>query len=405
VLGVDRSLVLPGTVVRPALTVTGMRGHDGAAHLSLRGPFRLRGSDGCRRYADGPAPAANLSTATQPTMPQLDVSGDATMAAAPITLSSPGCYLLSAGVTTSNAVPNVRRSGGLQVITVAPVRVSVDPVGNGVNTAGRLSATVRVAGRVPARLTDVQASLLGPRPSDDGSCVTVPLPATGAALAPTPGPGRVRVTSAPVDTPGCYGVRVLGTLELPGLGAVPLAWSPPAPARTLVIAPTLSVDDVSTGSVTAGEQAAATVTVSGTYTEPGAVRLQLLHLPYDWRGCVGRDWAHADRVAAAGPPGPTTGDGTYRVRSAAVPTSGCWTVVPVLTVRRNRAISVAGTAAIDPTAAFTVLRPATEPAADRVPLQTVADDGTTRIVTAAAGMIALLIIAVGATLSIARREE
>ncbi len=145
------------------------------------------------------------------------------------------------------------------------------------------------------------------------------------------------------------------------------------------------------------------MTVSGSWTQPGTVRLLLRHLPYDWRGCFGRDWTHARTTEGAGPSVTTHGDGTYRVPTASVPSDGCWTVVPVLTLGRAHRISVTDTAPVDPMTAFTGLRPATAPVARQVGLA--ASEGTEQVIDAGAGMIVLLVLALGATLSMALRDR
>jgi hypothetical protein len=203
-----------------------------------------------------------------------------------------------------------------------------------------------------------------------------------------------------VRTPGCYAFRVQGTLQIRHLGSVPLA--APVTATALVIAPSVSVSDLSTGDAAGGSTATATVTVSGTWTQRGAVRLELLRLPYNWHGCFDRDWTRAEQVPLKESATPTRGDGTYRVRTTDISGSGCWTVEPVLTLSRNPAITVRD-ATVDPMTAFTTL-PATQPAARQVALQT-ASTGADRIVTAGAVMLVLLIVALGSTLRMALRDE
>lgn len=403
-LTVDRSVVLPGAIVHPALSVTGMRGHAGSARLSVHGPLPLSAATGCGRWAGGAAPsgpAAARTTASASSARFLDVHGDGTVDAAPLTLAKPGCYVLSTDITTSNAIPNVHRVGGRQLVAVAPVHVSVDPAGHGVSTPGKLTAAVRVSGRVPARLGEVRATFAGPARSDDGSCAAVEYPAASATTA-VAGHGSARVTSAAVSEPGCYQFRVSGTVHIPHVGSVTLA--APVSASMLVVAPSATVTGLSDG-VATDRTATATVTVSGTWTQPGAVRLDLLRLPYNWQGCFGRDWTHAEHVSLDGPAVPTRGDGTYRVSTAQITRSGCWTVVPVLSLRRNPAIRVRDTAPVDPMAAFTTLPPTTADAAHTVALPAPSTSGVDRIITAGALMLGLLIVAVGSTLRMALRDE
>lgn len=403
--GVDRTVVLPGTPVRPTIAVSGLRGHAGAATLSVSGPLPIDAHRGCRGYAGGALPPTPAATSGAMSPPRVDVPNDGTFAARPLTLTRPGCYVLSSAIATSNAIPNVRRQGDRAIVAVAPVHVSVAPSGQGVAVAGPLTALASVAGTVPARLTDVTAGLLGPRASDDGSCAAVHFPSYASPITATRTRDGWRLASRPVTTTGCYGFRVLGTVQIPNLGSVPLAWSGPVTATALVLSPTTSVDRLSTSAVVAGGRLTAAVTVSGSWTQPGALRLVLRHLPYDWRGCFGRDWTHASTASITGPLMPTNGDGTYRVQTPTVPSEGCWTVVPVLTLSRNKQLSLTDTAPIDPMTAFTALRPAASPVAQRLPLQLETSDGAGQILGAGAGMVVLLIVAVGSTLSIALRDR
>ncbi len=398
---VDRLLVLPGTAVHPTISVSGMRGHTGTASLSVSGPLALDANHGCSTYAKGgtnPAPASAVAASAHP---GIDVVGDGTVDARPLTLTRPGCYVLRSAIATSDAIPNVHRQGDTTVVAVAPVHVTVAPAGRGVAVAGRLTATVSVTGAVPAHLTDVSATLVGPRASDGGSCGGVHLPSNGTVLTATQTAGGLRLVSPAVTRTGCYGYRLLATVHIPSLGSVPLAWSGPISATTFVLAPTTAVTGLSASDVVAGGRLSATVTVSGTWTQPGALRLVLRHLPYNWRGCFGRDWTKASTSSATGPLVPTHGDGTYRVQTPAVPSNGCWTVVPVLTLSRNKQISLTDTAPIDPMTAFTALHASASPVAERMSLGAADGNDANQVVGAGAGMIVLLVLAVGWTLSTA----
>lgn len=408
-VSVDHSVVLPGSTVRPSVSVTGMRGHAGSARLSIKGPLPLSADTGCRKYSGGtPAPDGSATTTASSSATRfLDVHGDGTVRSAPLTLARPGCYLLSTDITTSNAIPNVHRAGGHQIVAVAPVHVSVDPGGHGVSALGRLTADVSVTGRIPAHLGDVQATLVGPARSNDGSCADAHFPANGSTLAGTSRHDGTRLTSTAVSKPGCYSFRVTGRVQIPSLGDVPLSSSGVVSAATLVITPSTSVTGLSAGDVPSGGRVSATVTVSGTWTQPGAVRLELLHLPYDWHGCFDRDWTQATHVALDSPAAPTSGDGTYHVRTAGISRSGCWTVVPVLTMSRNPAISVRDGAPVDPMTAFISLPPPGGPnSTHQVAFQTRAtSSGTGQVISAGLGMLALLIVAICWTLRLALRDD
>lgn len=404
-VGVDRTVVLPGTVVRPSVTVVGMRGHFGTATVTATGPLPIRHGTGCRGYgaaATQPQPAVATLASSVPTT---QVRHDGSYPMGSLTLDRPGCYVLSSAVATSNAIPNVRRQGGRRVVAVAPVHVSVDPAGRGVTTPGSLSAQVRAAGLMPASLTGVTASLVGPVASDDGSCVTARFQGPATPLRATPGAHVVTLSGAPVTRTGCYGFHVTGTLSVPTLGSVPIGGSGPVSATTLVVTPSSSVDGLASTATVAGGHVSARVTVSGSWTQPGKLRLELEKLPYDWRGCFGRDWSTAQPVPLPGPQVRTSGDGTYTVASPAVPGAGCWTVVPVFSLRRNASVSITDPAPIDPMTAFTALPPAPRPVARTVALQLTNPAGTDQVIGAGAGMLILLTFAAGSTLSIAVRER
>jgi hypothetical protein len=395
-INVDRALVLPGTDVRPSVAVTGLRGHTGTVRLVVRGPVPLQ--------QDGHCPnASSRQPQSVPVVntPAVAVRGDGSYRTGLLRMTRPGCYELKSEVATTDAIPNVRRTTGGQNITVVPVHVSVDPPGQGVNGTGPLSARVRVTG-LHAGLTDVNATLVGPTPPEDDSCTGVTPHGTTTPMQATSSRDALTVTSPPLTTIGCYGVHVSGTVSVPGLGSIPLAWSPPVSATTFVVDPSATLAGISTSAVTSGEQLSASVTVSGSWTQPGQLTLQLRYLPYDWRGCLDRDWSGARTVGPVGPATTTNGDGTYSVSSPAVPSVGCWKVVPTLTLTRNRAISV-GTASDDPTTAFIGLPSHAAPTAQRSPLH--ADSGYARVVGAGIGMVLLLLVAFGATVSIARRDE
>lgn len=398
-LAADRTVVLPGATMHPQLTVSGMRGHSGTATLSVTGPLPIRAKTGCRTYHGGTPHAPSADTVSTP---GTAVKGDGTVPGGPLTLARPGCYLVTSRIVTSDAIPQVDRSGGELVVAAAPVYPTITTSGHGVSTAGTLSAKVAVNGDLPATIADVHGTLAGPRMPNDGSCHTATFGSDGTPLSGAVRHGAAVVTTnAAVTAPGCYQFRVSGTIRVPALGTV--AWSAPLTATTLVLRPVVSVVGLSASDVSAGGRISATVSVAGTWAQPGAVRLRLRRLPYNWRGCFGRDWTHAQPVGEPGPPLPTNGDGSYTVRSPAVPGEGCWTVVPVLTISANPAIWVPAAGPIDPMTAFTGMPDVAQADALHKPLDAGRDDGL-RIVIAALGVLALLGAAVMCTLSMARRD-
>ena len=145
------------------------------------------------------------------------------------------------------------------------------------------------------------------------------------------------------------------------------------------------------------------MTVSGSFTQSGTLHLQLLHLPYDWRGCFARDWSHATVVATLEAPAvPTAGDGTYTVPSPKVPTDGCWTVLPELELDANPGVHVAATTVTDPMLAFTGVDTSVDPA-PRDMSDLIGGADNTQVVLSALLVFALLVAAAAATIAIAVR--
>ena len=116
-----------------------------------------------------------------------------------------------------------------------------------------------------------------------------------------------------------------------------------AGADVLVVAPTLTVTSLSRSGVAPGARVSAQVQLTGTLTQRGLVQLRLARLRDDAAGCFGQDYRDAVvDMSAQGPSVATAGDGSYTVTSPAVPTAGCWTVVPELvrSITSQRALVV-----------------------------------------------------------------
>jgi hypothetical protein len=398
---VDRTLVLPGTTVRPSLSVTGMRGHSGTGTITIAGPLPLHRGSGCAAYRSAPpSRAANLAA------PAVAVGGDGSFPARAVTLTDPGCYLVRGSVATADAIPNVRRRGNAVLVAVVPLHLDVTVTGNGVSVGGPLSADVSLSGSFPGRLDSVHGSLLGPRPSDDGSCAAVAWPSEPGSIVTAAARGDVTTLTSPaVHATGCYAFRITGALHVPRLGTVPITVTGGRSASAVVLAPTVSVVRLAADHVVVGRRISGSVTVSGSLTYPGSISVELLHLPYDYRGCFGRDWSGAQVVAPAGAPAtPTDGDGTYTVTSPDVPSDGCWSIAPVFSLGDEARVTSHDSA--DPMTAFTaVAPPQPQPAAQPVPLGSRHRDSSDRLVVAGLAMLALLVGAVVVTWTIARRSD
>lgn len=352
------ALLLPGGKIHTRMSVSGMRGHDGTVSTQVIGPLPFEKD--CGSYPT----RAWRSRASAAWSTMLGVVGDSSYAGATTTLVMPGCYRLASRIVTTNATPNVtRRIVVGDVITVPPVHVTQAPAGHGVALAGPLSTTVRVRGRIRALLTGVSGALLGPRLAANGTC-----PARGwdgaqaaAPLTATSAYGSAPVTlSSPVRERGdCYAFRIRADVTLPNIGSIPITLTPDRPQdATLVLAPAATVTALSSSAVHAGGRLRTTVSVTGTLTQAATLRVQLRHLANSWRGCFGRDWTGASVVPATStdPLVRTHGDDTYTVSTPEIPTDGCWTPVPILTLRANPDLKILGLPPTGTMTAFTSTR-------------------------------------------------
>jgi hypothetical protein len=392
--------------VSASVQLAGMRGHSGTAGVSVVGPLSFRGASGCSGYDSGDWARAHSSSSVT-SAPTVAVAGDGSDPAGAITPVMPGCYLVTAAVSTSDAVPKVNRHSAGTVLAVAPLKVALASDRGGVSLPGQLQGSLTVQGSVPNRLTGLTGKLLGPRPSTDGSCVGLKWSAAqdaGPVTFAVTSTGA-DVTSAPVTRIGCYAFQIAATLQIPGAGSVPISIGGGTAATTFVLDPTTSVVDLSSSSAVSGRQVSASVTVSGSYTQAGAVQLQLLRLPYDWRGCFGRDWSHATVVTTgSAPSAPTEGDGTYSVASPKIPSSGCWTVLPAFSLKANPSVRVTQPAVVDATLAFTGVD-ATADSQPRDPSDLVGGAGDSQLWRSGLVMLGLLLGAAMATTAIALRSD
>lgn len=359
------ALLLTGGQLGQTLTVTGMNGHLGSATVTLYGPLDLtRAGCGVHTAADWAAARAAQTVAEAP---QVSVTGDGSYPVEDATELSPGCYRAVATLQTTDASPNVGARTTGDVVTVAPVAVAAAPGHSGLAPVGSLHTVLRATSTLPTSWQDVRGEVVGPRTAVAGQC-----PSTGWESAATVAPitsadssgdsatPAVTVASGDVGTAGCYAFRLTATLRLPGLGSTTVTLAPSENDTPVhVIAPTVSVTGLSTSGVASGGRLAATVDVSSSDGQPGSLRLELLRLPYTYRGCFGADWRRASVVRTPTTPVlPTQGDNTYQVSTAAVPGSACWTVVPVFTASANPAVRAQAVAGDDPMLAFTSTIPA-----------------------------------------------
>jgi hypothetical protein len=208
------------------------------------------------------------------------------------------------------------------------------------------------------------------------------------------------ITSAAVTRDGCYVFRVNTTVHLPGIGSLTAPAVTSAPV--LVVHPQPVVTALSSSIVHPGQPVSAHVAVYGTLTQPGTLRLQLARLP-DTEGCFGRDYRSATVAALPtnAPSTRTTGDAEYTISSPAVPTNGCWTAEPVLTLDNVPAARAVGVPPLGTNVAFSAVpRPAAfDNGGPAVPV-----DPSARRIVAAALAGALILVALGGAWVIARRD-
>jgi hypothetical protein len=172
-------------------------------------------------------------------------------------------------------------------------------------------------------------------------------------------------------------------------------------APVLVVRPQLAVTELSHSVLHPGESVTARVAVYGTLTQPGTLRLQLARLP-DTDGCVGLNYdsAAVSALPSNAPTTRTTGDATYAITSPPIPTLGCWTAEPVLTLDNVPAARVVGMPQVGANVALAAVpRPAEfDDGGPAVPV-----DPTVRRIVAAVLAAVLVIGAVVVALLLARR--
>lgn len=407
-LSAAATLVLADDPLRSTLGVSGMNGHSGVATVSAYGPLKVVPRTGCSTHTA--AEWAALRTARKAvSSAQIVVGKDGAFTVPDTGGLTAGCYQLGATIATTDATPNVSRSVVGPTVAAVPMSVGLAPATTSLQPVGPLTATVQVKGAYAGELHAVQARLLGPRAPDNGQCPSIGWNGTGASRAGVSTTSldatHVRLTSGAVTAPGCYAFRVDAQVTLPELGNAAVHLDPGAddPA-VLTIAPSVAVTDLSTTGVKTGDRATATVQVTSTEDQRGTLTLQLRHLPYTYRGCFAADWTHSAVVSSTSAPlTATAGDRVYTVRSPTVPTTGCWTVVPVFRAAANPKVVATGTPGVDPMLAFTGLeRTRSAPVAAVSRRST---DDTVRIGITGVLLAAALLITITTTLSLAGRER
>jgi hypothetical protein len=340
---------VPGTSVRASLSLTGMNGHRASVVVSVAGPLPLGTGESCAAISQGQWAAAVASgSAPVTTRLALSVTGDGVTPGPEFTPAAPGCYTTAAQLGTTDETPVVVREPvyGLPAgsVTVLPAEVSIAVAHGGISGAGAIGSVLAVQGSTSKSGT-VSVTVYGPLAAVRGSCAGLvwsgaPVSAS-VALTAFAGDGRYLLASTPVRVPGCYALGAQVTLQLGALGQLQLATSPgPAGTTALLLAPSIVLDAAASWLPMSG-QMHASASIYGTFTQPGAVRAQLLWLPAQPLGCQAGDWSKA-AVLSTGTAVTVAGDGTYAVVAPAATKVGCYSMVPVLTLSADPALVIAG---------------------------------------------------------------
>jgi hypothetical protein len=326
--------------IRLSINVTGMRGHGGQASVDVTGPAPLRGSGLCTDIA------ASAPTSLAFSSPTLDVRGDGPVDAGSWTPDRPGCYSIVARITTTDAVPEATARSARTTVTVLDTVSSFtarqDVIGPG-SFRGRITLD-----RAHSLSGTATLSVRGPATPASGDCAGVDWssqPTRQVATATVDGDHGYGVTTDELTTPGCYQVSGTVSLALPGgtQAQVPVAV---AGGRIVyVLQPALAITADRTWAETPGA-VPTHVVVSGTYGQRGSVRIAMLRAPVGPDGCAGVSFAGA-QPTSLGPAARFSGDGAVAVESGATPQSGCYALVPQLSMTADPAVTAVGHADAD----------------------------------------------------------
>jgi hypothetical protein len=391
-----------GSASTPRAVVTGLYGHRADVVFTIHGPAALRDGSLCADRTAADAGSAVAATS------QVTITGDSTVNAGNWQPDRPGCYWISAALTTLDAVPTATASAQSDTaVTVLDTTVTVSVAQPLVGSDADVTGTATVA-HDHGLASTLQVRLLGPvQPDPDAtSCAGVDFGKAPTHDVGTGGAGGsdsgAPTFTAPTAAPGCYELAGALLVDVPGSNPVrvPIDRTAAAP-QVLAVAPqvTYAMDQgwaYEHGSVSAA------VTVVGTYNQPVHLTLRTERVPSATLDCRGTDYG----AAATGPTGTavvaTRNLSTVTVRTAPLTRAGCYAVVPQLTVDANPAITAAGsfdalTCAVavgpDPDA-----RQAASPITTQLP-----GDGPVRPIVAALVFLLLCLLALSFALHTARR--
>jgi hypothetical protein len=351
--GADTPGVPVGVPFTPSVGVSGMNGHTGTVSMTVYGPL--------------PVPKGGLCTALKATDWQSAVTkdsggklvaqsstanivGDSVVKSDPLTVKAPGCFFVTASVTTLDSEPNVTRksdfSNGGASVTVLDTVVTAALDHSGVISPGDpMSLTLSVA-KSHGWTTNIDAKLEGPVKTPINGCLAADWTSARQVWADTfqnVGDGKASFKSTPLAKIGCY--RLTGLVRIDtGTGLVatfPLPL-PNGVAGVLVLSPRILEALPDATSAVIPKTINDNVFVSGLAGQPGKLTIELYQAPWGGTpGCDKVDWTKAKKIAA-GAATPLTGDGWHTAPSPATSAAGCISLVPVITLDANPAVTTRG---------------------------------------------------------------
>lgn len=393
----------------PTARISGMRGHEGTAALSIVGPLAFGSAHACPDAGDPAwqgAPEAAASTAP--------IHGDGPVTGAPFAAQEPGCYAVRTVATSTSATPNSSGSSAFSAaVAVIDATATVEP-DRLVIGAGQVTAKAVLEDAAGGSI--VSASLAGPVPAGylDG-CASVDW--AGAPVIPVTsspdGDGAALLASAATAGPGCYRLTGTADVQVEGIGsvAIPLtslgADGGPRMEGAVVIslAPSVSVS-MAFGSVAVGEAAELQVAVAGSFGHGSRIRVDMLWAPHAGGSCAGADFSAA-RVVSSSETVAADGDGSFPLTTAATTELGCYAPVPVLVMEENASVTASGRAG----ERYTVITAGVDPSGAHGPLirsqpsDSLSEGRIRATAMATAALLVLAVAAAGAAAAVGARAD
>ncbi|HET6877150.1 MAG TPA: Ig-like domain-containing protein [Jatrophihabitans sp.] len=337
----------PGALVvgapsTPRVRVSGMYGHRATVQVVVSGPVPLSRHTLCGNL-DGKDFARTAATTYT-----LQTTGDVTAAAGQWTPHQPGCYQVTAALTTLDAVPQAHADAvSTKAVTVLDTTATATPalplVSPGDDSTGRVllahgyglagTAHVRLLGPVRPRIGAHQCAGVDFADAPAGPATTVDLAEDMSRPAAH--------YSLHTSSVGCYRVAGTAVLRLPDGGAVHVPIGEDAAHPVLAIAPRITYSMTRIWAYQHGA-VSARATVIGTFDAPAHVALRLQRVSDSPLGCRSAHFTGAT-PSHTGPAVPVDGDlQTVSVSSGRLAATGCYAPVAVLTMDANPSITATG---------------------------------------------------------------